>query len=594
MSKKEEAENPVKSRHYVLNKLIMNRKLIAGVITAVVVVASVGCKKEKGNSVKLIKTVLLIISLLFSQSLPAQEAIVGSSKSKTGYPKIIHSVAVEFNNAFYFKGRMTEHPYPNLGYETQITYGTEWLLKYNLTFKSGFGISLEAVKGSGGYEFKDRVDGFNRFKELSTPITYVIDMVSSCNKLGCNIKASYRHDINQWLSILPEIGLQMQYYESHSSTIISSVLDEETGTEYDHQYLYYDNSTTFQRKFFPDLSAAFNVLFHKKDDPRHNFTAGLNMNLSPGIRYFGYYSVTPPFRTADNLFYLTSSYIGLRFGYSYSSFSKPLHKTKEYRKKEPYTVFDLQNPVHALGLAVSFGGSLSPKFKNTKGIMQVFSGSEFVPELTLKYSCAIKNGWGISAEIPFGFFARDASSMLPSLEIPADTVWSNGVVGFGYPNGMRISSVYLGFALKASHLANVHKNISLQSELGAKWLPFLIPAKHMNFDGSAAGKFLITDGTETDELIYMNCLPVISAKSYVVPDLAFSFSVLVHGKNPANNFIFGINGNISFLDRFHFKYQTTDVLPARLQSSGEFGWRMSSIGFHIGYQWLTGKKKTGN
>ena len=35
----------------------------------------------------------------------------------------------------------------------------------------------------------------------------------------------------------------------------------------------------------------------------------------------------------------------------------------------------------------------------------------------------------------------------------------------------------------------------------------------------------------------------------------------------------------------------TDVLPENLQSSGEFGWRMSSIGFHIGYQWMIGTKK---
>jgi hypothetical protein len=83
-------------------------------------------------------------------------------------------------------------------------------------------------------------------------------------------------------------------------------------------------------------------------------------------------------------------------------------------------------------------------------------------------------------------------------------------------------------------------------------------------------------------------IPVLSAASYAIPDLAFSFNVLVHGKNPANNFVFGINGNVSFMDRFHFKYQTTDVLPEYLQSSGEFGWRMSSIGFHIGYQWMGG------
>jgi hypothetical protein len=41
----------------------------------------------------------------------------------------------------------------------------------------------------------------------------------------------------------------------------------------------------------------------------------------------------------------------------------------------------------------------------------------------------------------------------------------------------------------------------------------------------------------------------------------------------------------------HFKYQTTKVLPEQLQSSGEFGWRMSAIGFHIGYQWMMEKSK---
>ena len=218
---------------------------------------------------------------------------------------------------------------------------------------------------------------------------------------------------------------------------------------------------------------------------------------------------------------------------------------------------------------------------------------EFVPELTLKYTCIIKNGWGITAEIPFGFFSRRYGLGLVGTGIPPDTVWSNGVVGWGRTNDIRIGSLYLGFSLKASHLAQVHKNISLQSEMGVKWLPFLIPANRWDIDKSM-GEYYIFDGTETDNLVYMNSLPVISAKSYAVPDLALSFSVLVHGKNPANNFVFGLNANISSLDRFSFKYQTTNVLPEHLQSSGEFGWRMSSIGFHIGYQWMAGKKKNIN
>ena len=540
----------------------------------------------------LTKIVFLAIIVLFSLVLPAQEAVIENSKIKKPYSKILHSVAFEYNNALYFKGKMTQHPYSDLGYETLPSYGTEWILKYNLTFKSGFGFSLEAVKGTCNYRFGNRSNGWKDKGE--TPFGYFVDnmIIFATNKLGCNIKTSYRYDINEWLTILPEIGLQMLYYNLHgriSEASFAWANPDGTWSQETYQIMKYDNET-LERRFFPDLSASFNFLFHKKDDPRHNFTVGLNANLCFGVRYLGSYSATPPFETADCLFSLTSNYVGLRFGYSYSSFPKPVYKKKEERQKAPYTVFDLQNPVHSVGLLVSGGGALKHKFKNTKGVIQPYMYNDFVPELTLKYSCAIKNGWGVTAEIPFGFFRRGITHGLALWEgISDDTVWSNGVVGRGYPTYTGMGTYYLGFSLKASYLAQVHKNISLQSEVGVKWLPFVIPAKMWDI-GESVGKFYISDGTETEELVYMNCLPVLSATSYAVPDFAFSFNVLVHGKNPANNFVFGINGNISFMDRFHFKYQTTNVLPEYLQSSGEFGWRMSSIGFHIGYQWMTGKK----
>jgi len=538
----------------------------------------------------LIIKAFLIINLLFPLVLPAQEALTKKSKIKKQYSEIIHSFAFEFNNALCFKGQMTEHPYPNLGYETRPSYGTEWLLKYNLTFKSGIGISLEAVKGTCNYRFRDRISGFT--DKGDTPLGYFKMNILTTNKLGGNIKASYRYDINQWLSVLPEIGLQMLYYRPFEYERESYLLYENpdgTWSEEMIQYLYYGNDL-FKRNFFPDLSASLNFLFHKKDDPRHNFTVGLNANLCFGVRYLGYYTTSSLWRT-DCLFFLTSNYVGLRFGYSYSSFPKPIHKTKLYRQKESYTIFDLQKSVHSLGVSFSLGGSPKYKFKNTKGVTQPYLDNLLVPELNLKYVWGIKNGWGITAEIPFGVFNRYVGHSIASLlYIPIDTVWSNGVVGWGDGNWTGIKTYYLGFSLKASHLANVHKNISLQSEAGVKWLPFIISAKQWEIDESV-GEFVISDGTETEKLVYMNCVPVLSAASYAVPDLAFSFSVLVHGKNPANNFVFGINGNVSFMDRFHFKYQTTDVLPEHLQSSGEFGWRMSSIGFHIGYQWMTGKKK---
>jgi len=542
----------------------------------------------------MLRTVFLIINLLFLLPLPAQEEVIKSSKMNKPYSKLIHSVAFEFNNTLYFKGKMGKHPYPGLGYETQMTYGTEWILKYNLTFKSGIGFSLEAVKGTCNYEFMSRIDGDKHLVGWGQTFAgYFLDMLT-IDRLGFNIKASYRYDVNRWLTILPEIGVQMLYYGPKNTSFISVpiyVNPDGTWSEGEPlQYMLYNNYRN-KRHFIPDLTASFNFLFHTKNDPRHNFTVGLNTNICFIPRYYGGYSTTPPFNKGDCFFILKSSYMGFRFGYSYSSLPKPIHKTKEYRQKEPYSSFDLLNSVHSIGLSFSGGFSLNHKFKNITGILNKPSlSSMIVPELNLKYSCLIKKGWGVTVEVPLGVFQRMVFHGLSAPVISIDTVWSNGVVGWGTGNWTGIKTYYVGLALKAANLVNVHKNVMLQSEVGLKWLPFVTPAKQWLIDESV-GEFVISDGTETEKLVYMNCMPSISAASYAIPDLALSFNVFVHGKNPAHNFVFGINGNISFMDRFHFKYQTTDVLPAHLQSSGEFGWRMSSFGFHIGYQWMTGKKK---
>ncbi len=517
---------------------------------------------------------------------------------KNQYSKLVHSVAFEFNNTLYFKGKMTEHPYLDLGFETRMTYGTEWILKYNLTFKSGFGFSLEAVKGTCKYEFKSRVDGDKHLTGWGISARgYLFDDILTLDRLGLNIKASYRYDINSWLTILPEIGMQMLYYERTGASILTiPYYENPDGTLSEGeliQYLEYDNSLN-KRNFIPDLSASFNFLFHRKSDPRHNFTIGLNTNICFIPRYNGAYTATPPFNEADCSFTLKSTYMGLRFGYSYSSFPKPIKKAKEYRQKEPYTMFDLCENAHSLGLLLYGGFPVKYDLKTIKGWIQPSLFNYPTPELLLKYTYSIKDGWGITAEIiPLGIFIRDVGQSLDLFnDISRDTVWSNGVVGLGNGNSLGIRNYYFGFSLKASNLVNVHRNVMLQSEVGLKWLPFFRSAKHWLVDDSS-GEFVISDGTETEKLVYMNCKPSISAASYAVPDLALSFNVLVHGKNPAHNFVFGISANISFLDRIHFKYQTTDVLPAHLQSSGEFGLRMTSIGLHIGYQWIKGKKKAG-
>ncbi|NLJ82904.1 MAG: hypothetical protein GX330_07245 [Bacteroidales bacterium] len=249
------------------------------------------------------------------------------------------------------------------------------------------------------------------------------------------------------------------------------------------------------------------------------------------------------------------------------------------------TFYNFHKPTHSVGLLV--GGNFSfieSKQKNTVGNMETSNAMFLSPQLTLKYSCIIKNGWGITVEVPFGSFYRN---VIMDNNTPKDTVWSNGVTGKGENNYLGFNTYYSGISLKASHVVSVHKNISLQSEMGLKWLPFIASAKDILAESPI--EYTLSDGTETDKLVYMNLTPSVS--NYAIPDFAFSFNVLVHSKNPAHNFVFGINGNISFVDRIHFNYQTTDILPTYLQSSGEFGWRTSSIGLHIGYQWMSGTKK---
>ncbi|HON21228.1 MAG TPA: hypothetical protein PLW70_07825 [Bacteroidales bacterium] len=279
-----------------------------------------------------------------------------------------------------------------------------------------------------------------------------------------------------------------------------------------------------------------------------------------------------------NLIIITITAISLSYSLSLSA-----QKTKIANNQSAHTSFDWQQPIHSMGLLFSLNSSFIQQSTSPNEIkVPLHSTIYFRPECILRYSYVIKNGWGITVEIPFGEFRR----YIHHGHIPqhiADSLQDNGIA-LGYKgNELGVNSYYLGFSLKASHLANVHKNIALQSEVGLKWLPFLKTDKKL-FD-NATGDFTDYSGD-----VYMNCTPTLSTASYAVPDLAFSFNVLVHGKNPAHNFVFGINANLGLMDRVHFKYQTTNSLPTHLQSSGEFGWRMSSIGLHIGYQWMTMKK----
>jgi hypothetical protein len=64
--------------------------------------------------------------------------------------KIIHSFGLQYNNVFHAKGKFEYRDAPDytIGGHPCISYGREYIVKYNLTFPSGWGISTEFVAGN--------------------------------------------------------------------------------------------------------------------------------------------------------------------------------------------------------------------------------------------------------------------------------------------------------------------------------------------------------------------------------------------------------------------------------------------------------------
>jgi len=95
-----------------------------------------------------IKLILAIIfaCLFFNSS--AQENSEKKNRIKFAN-KIIHSFGLQYNNVFHAKGKyeyrdaaayqMAAHPC--------IFYGREYIVKYNFTYPSGFGVTTEFVAG---------------------------------------------------------------------------------------------------------------------------------------------------------------------------------------------------------------------------------------------------------------------------------------------------------------------------------------------------------------------------------------------------------------------------------------------------------------
>jgi hypothetical protein len=361
-------------------------------------------------------------------------------------------------------------------------------------------------------------------------------------------------------------------------------------------FRWYDLSNDKEyKRFMPELTAGINFLFHSKKDPRHSFILGVNGTLGFINRYSGWQRYAPSGKY-DVLMKYGSSFFALNMGYEFTGFKKPLHKTKPYRKERQanmvFETFDFSKPIHSVGFYFTSGFSVNTRLKDAQGAFapEQYS-SDFVPELNLRYNLTIKNGLGFAIEIPVGLFFRNISYWLSTSLIPNDSIWANGkAVGGGVPQSKSIAIPYVGAALKFSYLAQIHRNMFIQPEIGAKFMPFVYPVESFMQDEPLNTYYIDSELGETD-IIWLQEYPVIAIKNYIVPDITLAVNFLVHGKKPHHNFIFGINANIGLIDRLSFKYQTTEVFPSHLQSSGKYSLKSSYIGFHVGYQFMTANVK---
>jgi hypothetical protein len=236
--------------------------------------------------------------------------------------KIFHSFGVQNNHCIYpkWEAGFRHQDEDNTGWEPLISYGNEFLLKYNITFPVGMGITLEGVYCLRSFFMYDR---------LVRTYAYCLGTQIHSTNAGFNLKTSYSKVLTSWLTIQPELGLKMVYYFKRDINFSQSDIDGNI-----HSRMYFDNfSFGTKRHFIPDLTTGINFLFHSSKNRRHNFIIGFNANFSFITRFKGYYSVTPTdLKKHDCDIKYNCSYFGISLGYEFSGFPKSSSKLKRRAK----------------------------------------------------------------------------------------------------------------------------------------------------------------------------------------------------------------------------------------------------------------------
>ncbi len=512
---------------------------------------------------------------------------------KSSFDKVLHSFSVQYNNCIHFPAHFDYHCDPTLGWKSIPSYGNEYSLGYEMISKSGFGFGLDITKGLLGLDAQTNDQWVSRYSSKNA-LDYV--NLLEVDYWAVKAKATYSRILTDRIMLNTTIGLSFPFYIptfiTYERSSYNSINDDLT------EDLFLNNDDCI-RNWAPDLLLGVNFLFHTKRNPRNNFIVGCNFNAGFVPRYSGYFTLSESADQHDCDIKYGSSYFGINFGYSFIGFDKTFNR-KKHRQESEYSTFDFNKAVHAVSLQMNNGLAVGGKAL-WEGPVKPVVHTTYSPSLSLKYSCLIRKGFGLSVSVPIGLFRRKGTISLQGV-VPSDTLWANGTVGGNdSENGLSLLEPYCGLSLQASYVRQIHRNVFMQCDLG-------FSVQHLLYDHVFGTASTDDNGivTFSDEMYaYIGNLYGLTADERIpfarehlqcdsevgwFPNICGGISFMVHGKNPCHNFVFGLNFNVDYTTRFSYDYMTLPTFPEKYKSFGRIAFNMTTIGLHLGYQFMTGKR----
>lgn len=241
------------------------------------------------------------------------------------------------------------------------------------------------------------------------------------------------------------------------------------------------------------------------------------------------------------------------------------------------SIIDYSKPVHSLGFSFSgYCGFAARVVEGYNGPFTPHTFNRLSPEFSVQYSCIFNKHVGFMLEIPMGIFQRNMF-----VDLSAYNVESFSIL---------LGSPYIGFTPKISYFKDLGRKVNMQMDAGLKFMPFSFPNNYW-FDHY---EHSFSSG-DYDCIYYLE----VPSACYLIPDITASLEFLIHSRrNPHNNFVIGIIGNLSFARRMILSFDTyqsgvtypefegNSPLPMSAYSSGKVICNSSSIGLTIGYRFM--------